>query len=121
METGRDDVVIEVTAEDVDVATDQALPCGLIVNEAVTNAVKHAFRGEGAGGGVRVVFGVDTASREATVTVLDNGSGMAQAQPRGSGLDLMYALATQIAGSINYSTADDGLGTCLTLQFPLRL
>jgi two-component sensor histidine kinase len=120
METGRDDVVIDVTAEDVDVATEQALPCGLIVNEAVTNAVKHGFAGEG-GGGIRVVFGIDKASREATVTILDNGIGMAQAKPRSSGIDLMYALAKQIAGSINYTAGDGGLGTCLILQFPLRL
>jgi two-component sensor histidine kinase len=120
METGRDDVVIEIAAEDVDVATEQALPCGLIVNEAVTNAVKHGFPKE-AGGGIRVVFGIDKASREATVTILDNGQGMSATQSRGSGLDLMYALAAQISGSIQCTAGDDGSGTCLMLQFPLRL
>jgi len=120
METGRDDVVIEVTAENVDVATDQALPCGLIVNEAITNAIKHAFQQDRAGG-IRVVFGIDSAAREATVTILDNGRGIPDQQHRGSGLDLMYALASQIAGTIKYSSADDGTGTCITLQFPLRL
>jgi two-component sensor histidine kinase len=120
METGRDDVVIEVTAEDVDVATDQALACGLIVNEAVTNAVKHAFREE-RGGGIRVVFGIDSAAREATVTILDNGRGMVEGKPRGSGLDLMYALASQIGGAVSYSDPPDGEGTCVTLQFPLHL
>jgi len=45
-----DTITLEVDAEDMAVGIDHAVPLGLVVNEAVTNAVKHAF--DPASGGV---------------------------------------------------------------------
>lgn len=46
-------VRLELTLEDVSLAVDRAIPCGLILNELITNALKHGFP-EGREGWVRV-------------------------------------------------------------------
>src|SRR5437867_2148689 len=38
-------VSLEVAIEDISLTVDKAIPCGLIVNELIINALKHAFRG----------------------------------------------------------------------------
>jgi PAS domain S-box-containing protein len=38
-------VDIRVDVDDVDIILDMAIPCGLIINELVTNSLKYAFRG----------------------------------------------------------------------------
>ena len=36
-------VRVQIESEDVRLAIDQAVPCGMVLNELVTNALKHAF------------------------------------------------------------------------------
>jgi two-component sensor histidine kinase len=119
METERDDIVIETKADDLEVAIDQAVPAGLIVNEAVTNAIKHAFPGRA--GSIRVEFSADSVSRRGTLIIADDGIGT-QSPPRseGSGLDLMTALATQLGGELTRHSAE-ATGTTVSVVFPLRL
>ena len=38
-----EDIFLSIDAEDVPVGVDAAIPCGLIVNELVSNCLKHAF------------------------------------------------------------------------------
>jgi two-component system, sensor histidine kinase PdtaS len=119
IETGRDDIMIECQAEDLDVSVDQAIPAGLIVNEAVTNAVKHAF--EEQGGTIRVIFRSDPRSKEATLLVSDNGRGTAGTPAGGSGLELIEALASQLGGVLERPASPPNAGTTLGVTFPLRL
>jgi two-component system, sensor histidine kinase PdtaS len=43
MALDRDLVALDVEAQEVQLPINLAIPCGLIVNELVTNALKHAF------------------------------------------------------------------------------
>jgi two-component sensor histidine kinase len=52
----------------------RALPCALIINELVSNALKHAFP-EPSDGEIRVTF-VGTGGRDYALTVSDNGRGL---------------------------------------------
>ncbi|MBU2027676.1 MAG: PAS domain S-box protein, partial [Proteobacteria bacterium] len=45
---GKIDLIIQ-TGDDVYVDINKAIPCGLILNELISNALKHAFSGDGAG------------------------------------------------------------------------
>ena len=47
---------VEVHAEEISLDLNQAIPCGLIVNELLTNAVKHAFPGEQKGSRIEISF-----------------------------------------------------------------
>lgn len=115
---GESAVRIETRVEAVELQLDQALPCGLIVNEAVTNALKHAFP-HGRGGTVSVELTVANGS-EATLRVRDDGIGSAGSAPRapdrGIGVSLIGLLARQLSGE---ATTESSGGTSLTVRFPL--
>ena len=63
-----------VTAEGVILSISQAIPCGLIINELVSNALKHAFTGMTEG---RIEISIrDLAGDRIKLTVKDNGVGI---------------------------------------------
>jgi two-component system, sensor histidine kinase PdtaS len=101
---------------------DKAVAAGLVVNELVTNAAKHAYP-EGEEGVVRIELHTDEARAEATLTVSDDGRGIepAAAAARraggGQGLELLRHLARQLGGDIEQATPERG--TSITVRFPL--
>ena len=95
---------------------DRAVPLGLILNEIATNSIKHAFGPDGGGRiSVKLVAGVGYG--EARLSVADNGRGVKEPNPKGTGLKLVAALARQIGGTIDQDSSSEGTTTCLT--FPV--
>jgi len=90
--------------------------CGLIVNELVTNALKHAFS-PGAPGTVEV--NLVSQGPEVEVRVADNGvglpPGMEEGRPGSSGMELVHLLTSQLEGRLTVSREG---GTTWTLRFP---
>jgi len=108
-------VKINVEADELELPIERAVPLGLILNEAATNSIKHAF---GAAGGailVRLAGGIGYG--EARLTVSDNGGGVRDAGPEGSGLKLIESLARQVSGSVDLQTSEKG--TTVSVTFPL--
>ena len=67
-------IAVEALAPDLDLDPDRAVPFGLLVNELVTNAVKHAFpKGEG-----RVLLRIERMGDQIELTVADDGAGMSR-------------------------------------------
>lgn len=97
----------------------QAIPLGLIVNELVTNAIKHAFP-EGRPGMVRVRL--QAAGAQLRLDVEDDGVGlgarMGTGPTRGTGLgqDLVRALCQQIGGTLEVKST--GAGSSFGVVFP---
>lgn len=109
------DVAVECDLETVTIDIRQAVPVALIVLEAVTNALKHAFA-DGRRG--RIVIVLRQNGDAADITVTDNGIGL-PAEGRGaSGTKLASVLAEQIEGSVVWSDAPEG-GVQVRLHFPL--
>ena len=107
---------VEVVAqlEDVAVDADAATPLGLIVNEVVSNAFKHAFA-DGRAGTITITLAAE-AEGTACLTVRDNGVGFDPAMPsRGIGRRLITGLAAQLKGEV-IQTVDRG--SVFTLVFP---
>lgn len=67
-------IALRVEVDDVSLELDRAIPCGLIINELVSNALKYAFP-EDREGEIRVTLG-STKEDEFKLTVSDNGAGM---------------------------------------------
>ncbi|HWE47794.1 MAG TPA: GAF domain-containing protein [Caulobacteraceae bacterium] len=112
----HDGVTIEVGADEINVGIDEAVPLGLIVNEAITNAVKHAFP-DGTG---RIDVRLFAERHgEAVLCISDDGVGRVGAGQGGSGIRLMTALARQLRGAIEREPGKDG-GTMVRVRFPRR-
>jgi PAS domain S-box-containing protein len=106
----------------VDVASDPlgvelAVPCGLIINELVSNALKHAFPG-GRKGEIRVELHRHS-SDTYRLQVKDDGIGLpseaSYREARTLGWQLVDALTRQLGGSIEVK---GGEGTEVTVTFP---
>ncbi len=112
----RGDVVMAVEVEDLELDADQADSLTLLVTEAVTNAVQHAFP-DGKPGTITVSLRQDGES--ATLLVRDDGIGIPQGADHADalGLNLIRGFASHLGGSAVISGDD---GTRISVTFPLR-
>jgi two-component sensor histidine kinase len=96
----------------------QAIPCGLIINELLSNALRHAFP-DGRAGEVRITL-LQEASGSCVLAVHDTGVGFPDGldfrHTESLGLQLVCILTEQLQGSI---TLERRSGTSFTLTFPL--
>lgn len=110
------DVALSLDVEDVPVLVDTAIPCGLIVNELLSNSLRHAFP-EGAQGHVSVGLHAQPGGL-VELTIGDDGRGFAggvrTARPHSLGLWLVELLAAQIGAAVQRSS---GPGTHYRLTF----
>jgi two-component sensor histidine kinase len=106
-----------VQAPDEVIGPEIAVPLGLLVTEAITNAYKHAFQGRSEGR-IEVVV---TRESEATLSVVvrDNGTGFDPAAPAdnsgGLGRPLIDAFVRQLHGELSIQTEQ---GTAVQVRFP---
>jgi two-component system, sensor histidine kinase PdtaS len=106
-------IALTVRAEPIPLELGRAVPVGLIVNEALTNAIKYGFP-EDAAGHVAVLF--EERDGRLHLEVSDNGIGMtAEQRGRGVGTRLIRALAQQLGGTPDWHGPP---GTTLVVQFP---
>lgn len=108
-------VQLNIETERIDLNIETAVPCGLILNELVSNALKHAF-GDGGGQldvGVRV-----TPHGKICLSVRDTGPGLPPdfepARSKSLGMLLVTSLTKQIKGTL--AITNDG-GACFEVVF----
>jgi PAS domain S-box-containing protein len=116
-EPGR--INVTITAENVQVALSQAVPCSLIVNELLMNSIRHAFPGNRHG---EIKIGFSIAKGNYVLEYSDDGigfpEGMHPQQAETGGLFLIHGLASQIRGTVESKTRP---GTGYTLTFPAEI
>ena len=96
---------------------DQAITCGMIVNELVSNAIKYAFPGKAKG---RIGVKLKQSGKKVTLEVADNGVGL-KTQERNRdymslGLQLVDSLVTQLKKS-KMKKVSGKTGTKFTITF----
>ena len=112
----RPDVQVAEDIDDIAIDKDAATPLGLIVNEVVSNAFKHAFPGERAG--TIKVHLIRRGDGRGELTVADDGVGYDPAAPaKGIGRRLIGALTQQLGGESEVRSGP--AGSVFTLVFPL--
>ncbi len=95
-------VILETSIEEIKLGLDTAIPFGLIVNELVSNALKHAFPGD-LKGTIKVSMRHRNGSNELIVS--DNGIGMPEKLDIDNidslGINLVKSLTRQIKGEVD--------------------
>jgi PAS domain S-box-containing protein len=113
----REDIHLSAEAEGIVLSVSTAIPCGLILNELITNAFKYAFP-KGRSGNINVSFHrVDDEYIELTVS--DSGIGLPEGHDKQNGgslgLTLVQLLTEQLEGSLHISSEH---GTRFSVRFP---
>ena len=118
---GSDRITLQLTPpeESVHLDLERAIPCGLLVNELVTNSFKHAFPGERRGE-IVIELGEEPVG-QICLSVADNGIGLPPesdlAQNSSLGLQLVPLFVEQLHGSLLIERKG---GTRFSVIFPKR-
>jgi two-component sensor histidine kinase len=110
-------VRFNLSVEPLELDVTLAVPLGLIINEAVTNALKYAFPGDRSG-----TITLSLHAAEATtyqLEIADDGVGLPPgydpAQSRSLGMTLMHGLSEQLEGALRISSSP-GVNICLVFR-----
>ena len=118
MASDPDRVHLRLDLEPVHLEIDQAIPCGLLVNELVSNAFKHAFVGV-VGGEVGMELGSIRQGKGVRLRVLDNGVGLPvdfdMKHLSSLGMQLVRDLTRQLGGQLEIGA---GPGAEFVVEFP---
>jgi two-component sensor histidine kinase len=113
-------IKVEKHVAPVGLALEQAVPCGLIISELVSNSLKHGFAGDRSGK-VVVELAPDGGQR-LILCIRDNGTGLPLCFDPGRtstlGLQLVSNLAGQLGGQLTLERPSEG-GTAFKVVFPV--
>lgn len=114
-----DRVRLEYAVEPIGLPLEQAVPCGLIVSELVSNALKHGFPGKRTG---RILVEFDLSEEKNLVlSVRDNGTGLpTDFDPTETvtlGMQLVSRLSRQLGGALEIHAAGK-TGAAFRVVFP---
>ncbi len=108
----------EIHTDDAFLSLSEAVPCAIIINELMTNSIKHTFINDGLDH-VSVSFKSDNLGSY-ILEVSDNGNGLPDNisfhKPRSLGILLVNVLTKQLKGKIEY--INSGKGTTVRIKFP---
>lgn len=113
----KQDHSIHVSKEtiDVDIPITKAVPTGLIVNEVITNSLKHAFTDHAHKPAIDLKM--EQEHNVVRITLCDNGIGFGNLKERKEsslGISLIESLANQIDAEINFTNK---AGACVVLSY----
>lgn len=116
------DVRFKIDTDEVFLTIDTAIPCGLIINELVSNALKYAFMPHEKGQ-IRIELRTQASpNQELLLTITDNGVGMPEhinfRKTRSLGLQLVNNLVKQLDGTIVMNAKDGGTSFHITFSEP---
>lgn len=121
----KQSIDVNIDTVDIYVTIDNAVPCGLIVNELFSNCLKHAFpdnTGNGGHGGSSGSISVGIKSDpngQVVLTVKDNGVGFPEnldfRKTESLGLKIVCTLVEQLNGTIDLARNN---GTTFSIKFP---
>lgn len=109
-------IIIDQQIENIEININTAVPLALMLNELLTNAVKHAFKNQNNG---KITVGLSNIENKFyKFWVADSGIGMDEEKlnPKGMGMDLIKSLAEQVDGTLTY---EKNHGSIFTITLPI--
>jgi len=115
--SGTTEITILNEVENLLLTIDIAIPCGMIINELVSNSMKYAFSGK-KNGTILITLKIED-NDKIILSVKDNGIGFpepeARKNSRSLGLQLVELFAQQVKGILSYESDN---GTTVKVIFP---
>ncbi len=112
-------IEFSVEGQGVSLELERAVPYGLLLNELLSNACKHAFPGQGSG---KVSVALHRVDHQMVLQVSDTGIGLPNGfdyrKTTSLGLQLVHTLARQLGAAL---TIGSGPGTIVRLSLPLKM
>lgn len=112
----RNLIELKIDVEPISLNLDTAIPCGLLLNELLSNALKYAFPESRPG--VITIKLTSECDRRLMITVQDNGIGLPKGfepeNPKTLGFQLIQALTEQLEGELDIKPDP---GTQFTIRF----
>jgi two-component system, sensor histidine kinase PdtaS len=109
-------ISLDMELDEIAFDVDTAVPCGLILNELLTNALKYAFP-DGRSGNIHITL--RAAAEQVTLSVRDTGIGFPEGfdfrNTESLGLQLVGMMTEQLGGTL---TLTRGGGTTFTISIP---
>jgi len=108
-------VAIRIEADDIELGADESISLALLLTEAVSNSMRHAFP-DGRRGTITISLRVE--GSEALLRVSDDGIGIGDGAEAGDGLgtQLIRGFASHLGGEAEFA---NGEGTSVSVRFPL--
>lgn len=110
-------ISLKTTVNDIWLNIDTAIPCGLIINELVSNSLKHAFTPTNRENQISINLNSD-GDKKFLLIISDNGCGFPQEldfrNTESLGLELVCTLTEQLEGTIEL---DSSTGTSFKIKF----
>ncbi|MEX1236822.1 MAG: histidine kinase dimerization/phosphoacceptor domain -containing protein, partial [Pseudomonadales bacterium] len=110
---------LDIQVEDVNLDIETAVPCGLIINELISNSLKHAFVGKEGRGTISVSF--RNIGCRYVLQISDNGIGLPEDfEPNASssmGMEIVSILTQQLDGRLHI---DGRCGASFEISFPRK-
>ncbi len=115
---GGYEITTEIESSGIYLPVDQAIPCGLVINEILSNAFKHAFNGREAGS-IRITTGLNDG--KVIISVRDDGIGLPDGfdvyATNSLGIKLVRTLVEQqLKGKLSILSRN---GTEVNVEFPM--
>ncbi len=111
-------IELKTKVDDVQLGVEIAIPCGLIINELVTNALKHAFPADCGG---KIEIELKQREDRLMLCVRDNGVGLPEEiglrNSETIGLRLVRSLVMQLEGKARIQRSE---GTAIQITFPVN-
>jgi PAS domain S-box-containing protein len=112
-------VSLDIQVDNVALDIETAVPCGLIINELISNSLKHAFKGREGKGQIYVHF--RSVGCQYVLTIGDNGGGLPKDFSLDStssmGMEIVTILTQQIDGKLNFENNE---GAHFEIAFPRK-
>lgn len=108
---------VEKETIDVDIPITKAVPTGLIINEVITNSLKHAFTNQAQKPSIGLKM--ERENNVIRITLSDNGIGFGDLKMRKDsslGISLIESLANQIDAELSFTNK---VGACVMLSYPV--
>jgi two-component sensor histidine kinase len=111
-------ICLHTTLDELALDVDTAIPCGMLLNELLTNALKYAFP-DGRAGDIHIVLRAEAG--QVSLSVRDNGIGLPESldvrNTESLGLQLVCLLTEQLGGTMTLTREG---GTAFAVSFPHR-